>query len=71
MSYINDIVRCEQERMVCDMYDESQAQCPECGSSSWDYLMKNVCGDIVGCEECVTRMYADELSETHLDELDY
>ncbi len=67
MSYIDDVVRSEQERIMCDLYEDCRAQCPECGSCSWDYLVKNVCGDVVGCEECVSKLYADELTEMHLD----
>ena len=34
--------------------------CEICGSIHYDYLVKDKCGDIVGCDDCITRVYSGE-----------
>lgn len=41
--------------------------CPWCGTSMYDWLVEDVCGDIVGCSECTKTISAEEYLEV-LDE---
>lgn len=37
--------------------------CPLCGTSLYDYLVVDICGDVVGCSECTKHITADEFLE--------
>ena len=41
--------------------EESEAKCPMCGGTDWDFLLKDCHGDIIGCEDCVSKIYYNEL----------
>ncbi len=65
MSGFNDIMRCERYRTAGYglWQEEPAAECPICGSTEWDFLMRGSFGDIVGCEGCITKVYPGELNE--------
>ena len=63
MSLYNDILRSEIQRTIepqMDIYDGDEFECPVCGSCEWDFLLKDCHGDIIGCQECVTKVYLGE-----------
>ena len=63
MSLYSDILRSERQRTLglqMDIYDGDEFECPVCGSCEWDFLLKDCHGDIIGCQECVTKIYPGE-----------
>ena len=42
--------------------------CPMCGTSMYDWLVEDVCGDVVGCSECTKTISAEEYLEVVSDE---
>lgn len=63
MDFYNQILRAEQERIggfSSGIYDGDEYECPLCGSCDWDFLLKDCHGDIIGCQECVTKSYPGE-----------
>lgn len=63
MNAYSEIMRCENQRLaggVCG--DDDRCECPVCGSRCWDYLICNYQTDIVGCTDCVSRMYPEEFA---------
>ncbi len=63
MSLYSDILRSERQRILgpqMDIYDGDEFECPVCGSCEWDFLLKDCHGDIIGCQECVTKVYPGE-----------
>ena len=64
MNEYADIMRLERIRTMnygSDIPEESEAKCPVCGSGEWDFLLKDCHGDIIGCEDCVSKIYYNEL----------
>ncbi|MBR4721394.1 MAG: hypothetical protein IK057_06510 [Clostridia bacterium] len=64
MNEYAEIMRMERSRTMnygADYGDETEIKCPVCGSSEWDFLLKDCHGDLIGCEECVSKIYYDEL----------
>ena len=43
-----------------DIFDGDEYECPVCTSHDWDFLLKDCHGDIIGCQECVTKIYPGE-----------
>lgn len=59
-----EIMRSEKCRTMnygADIPEESEAKCPVCESSEWDFLVKDFHGDVIGCEDCVSKIYYNEL----------
>ena len=64
MNEYAEIMRMERSRTMNygdDYGEESEVKCPVCDSSEWDFLLKDCHGDVIGCEECVSKIYYDEL----------
>ena len=67
MSFYDEVLRAERQRTLgfgMDIRDGDEFECPVCGSIDWDFLLKDCHGDVVGCQECVTKIYPDEKYET-------
>lgn len=65
MDFYADIMRAERSRTMnygADADDESELRCPICNCTEWDYLLRDNCGDIIGCQECVSKVYPEELT---------
>ncbi len=65
MHTYEDIMRAERARTMnygADIDDEYEVHCPICNSTDWEYLLRNNYGDIIGCQECVSKVYLDEMS---------
>lgn len=62
MSFYDEVLRMERQRIgsFADPADDDEIKCPFCGSSDWDFILKDCHGDVVGCQECVTKSYPDE-----------
>ena len=63
MNFYNEVLRAERERTSGfggDIYDGDEYECPLCGSCEWDFLLKDCHGDIIGCQECVTKIYPED-----------
>ncbi len=58
---IMKLEKCRTMNYGNDIGEESEAKCPICESSDWDFLIKDCHGDIIGCEECVSKIYYNEL----------
>ena len=58
MSLYDDIMRCERARLEPDEEEVIVEPCEICGSKHYDYLVKDKHGDFVGCDDCITRVYA-------------
>lgn len=37
--------------------------CPFCGTELYDYIVEDICGDVVGCSECIRQLSAEEYLE--------
>lgn len=57
MSLYDDVLRCERARLEPDEEDAPIEPCEVCGCINYDYLLKHRDGDIVGCDNCVTKVY--------------
>ena len=59
-SYENIILseRCRTMNYGMDGKRDTPRQCPVCGSRSHDYLLRDSCGEIVGCDNCITKLYS-------------
>jgi hypothetical protein len=57
MSHYDDVLRCERARLEPDEDEMVIEPCEFCGSKNYDYLLKNNDEEIVGCDDCVTRVY--------------
>ena len=57
MSLYDDVLNCERARLEPDEEEITIEPCEFCGSKSYDYLLKSKDGDIVGCDDCVTKVY--------------
>ncbi|MBE7015924.1 MAG: hypothetical protein E7417_03790 [Ruminococcaceae bacterium] len=59
-SFENIIVseKCRTMNYGMDAKWDKPRQCPVCGSTCQDYLLRNSCGDIVGCDNCITKFYS-------------
>lgn len=67
MSFYDEVLRAERQRTLgfgMDVLDGDEFECPFCGSIDWDFLLKDCHGDIIGCQECVTKVYPGENYET-------
>ncbi|MCR4718371.1 MAG: hypothetical protein K5768_01925 [Firmicutes bacterium] len=53
--------RCRTMNYGADFPEESEAKCPVCSGTDWDFLLKDCHGDIIGCEDCVSKIYYNEL----------
>ena len=53
--------RCRTMNYGADFPEESESKCPVCGSAEWDFLIKDCHGDIIGCEDCVSKIYYNEM----------
>ena len=58
MSHYDDILRCERARLEPDEEEVIIEPCEFCGSKHYDYLVKDNNGEFVGCDDCITRVYA-------------
>ena len=58
MSHYDDVMRCERARLEPVEIDVQPEPCEICGSKHYDYLVKDKYGDFVGCDDCITRVYA-------------
>lgn len=58
MSHYDDVMRCERARLEPIEIDVQPEPCEICGSKHYDYLVKDKHGDFVGCDDCITRVYA-------------
>lgn len=56
MGLYDEVLRCERARLEPEEEIPIEA-CEFCGSKNYDYLLKDKHGDIVGCDDCVTRVY--------------
>lgn len=57
MSIYDDVLRCERARLEPDEEETPIEACEFCGSKNYDYLLKDKDGWIVGCDDCVTKVY--------------
>lgn len=53
--------RCRTMNYASDIPEDTEIKCPICNSSDWDFLLKDVHGDVIGCEDCVSKIYYNEL----------
>ena len=63
MSFYEEVLRAERQRTMgfgMDIPDGDEFICPVCGSSEWDFLLKDCHGDIIGCQECVSKVYPED-----------
>ncbi len=66
MGFYDDMLRAERQRTMnygADIPDGDEVVCPVCGSGEWDFLFKDCHGDLIGCQECVSKLYIEDLSE--------
>ncbi|MBO5059970.1 MAG: hypothetical protein J6C82_03560 [Clostridia bacterium] len=64
MGFYDDVMRAERRRTLdyaADIPDGDEVQCPVCGGYDWDFLLKDCHGDVIGCQECVTKLYWEDL----------
>ena len=57
MSFYDEILRCERARLELDEEEVPADACEICGSKNYDYILKDKDGYIVGCDDCVTKVY--------------
>lgn len=65
MDVYTDIMRAERSRTMrygAELDECCEIRCPVCNSAEWEYLFRDNGGDIVGCQECVSKIYPDELT---------
>ena len=65
MNVYEDVMRAERCRTMnygADFDDESDMHCPICNSDEWEYLFRNSYGDIIGCQDCVSKVYIEEIT---------
>lgn len=43
----------------CGYCEKEQEECPNCQETQYEYLYKRDDGEIVGCSECIERMWSD------------
>lgn len=63
MNFYQEVLKAERQRLSgygLEDLDGDEFECPVCGSLDWDFLLKDCHGDIIGCQECVTKVYPDE-----------
>lgn len=62
MSFYDEVLRMERQRIgdFADVCEFDEIKCPFCGSCDWDFIFKDCHGDVVGCQECVTKSYPSE-----------
>lgn len=64
MNDYDEFLRTERKRAFGfsgNIYENDEDfECPICGSCDWDFLFKDCHGDVIGCQECVTKIYPDE-----------
>lgn len=41
-----------------DIQQIAKTPCPVCSSKSWDYLLRDKDGELVGCDDCLKRIYS-------------
>ena len=58
MSLYDDVMRCERARLEPVEIEVQPEPCEICGSIHYDYLVKDKHGDFVGCDDCISRVYA-------------
>lgn len=59
MSFYDEVLRCESQRLAPE--DEpDEVECEACGSIHYDYLVRDFNGHIVGCDDCITKVYRGE-----------
>lgn len=51
----------DQYKIGYDNDDEEEKQCPICGAYTFEFFYNSVVKDIVGCVNCVTTIYANEI----------
>ena len=64
MNEYADIMRSERCRTMNygnDYEDGTDRECPVCGGADWDFLLKDCHGDIIGCQDCVSKIYYNEI----------
>ena len=49
---------CRTGRFGADILFEENEPCPVCSSKSWDYLLRDKDGILVGCDECLSKIYS-------------
>lgn len=64
MNFYDEVMRAERQRTLnygADVTEICEKQCPACGSTDWDFLLKDCHGDFIGCQECVSKIYQSEI----------
>lgn len=64
MNFFDEVMKLERQRTMNyagDIPDSDEIQCPICGSVEWGFLLKDCHGDMVGCQDCVTKVYSPDL----------
>lgn len=56
MSHYDDVLRCERARLEPDDDEPIVEPCECCGCTNYDYIFENREGEIVGCDNCVTKV---------------
>ena len=64
MNFYDEVMKAERQRTLnygSDLPEEAEIECPVCGSTEWDFLLKDCHGDFIGCQECVSKIYSSEI----------
>lgn len=68
MKNYKDTMRCESQRLGTGCRDDDlRCECPVCGCRYWDYLICDCRADIIGCSDCIRRIYPDDFAEEYDD----
>lgn len=66
MGFYTDVLKAEKQRTMnygADICEEETIQCPVCGGDDWNFLIKDAHGDYVGCQDCISKVYLDEIED--------
>lgn len=58
------VIRCMEQTGYPDGIEPEYPKCPMCGAEA-EVFYKSADGEIVGCEECLHRVWAEEMEETY------
>ncbi len=56
MSFYNDALRCESQRLAPEE-EYIREPCQVCRRTSYDFIVKNLYDEVVGCDECIKKEY--------------
>ena len=56
MAFERDVLNCERQRLAPEE-EYIPEPCEICGQTSYDFIVKNFYGEVVGCEECIKKEY--------------